>query len=257
MAHGAAGSPFRRRRWNPVEVKRDQVEPARAHVDPNPMPPRSRPEDIDRQHDQWLGATPLSAVLAEEDLSDRFTSYLGREAAFDMSVLQFLAEPPRRRFLSISGFDAQAFDALEALVTAYSVHTRLALIRGRGPGAAASASPEQGSQPAPDTAEYVRPAPVKAPEPVAGRRDPDEVLSETRISRLVLEGRASPGLRQLLARDRQNIFSMSASEFLADNDGEARFRNIPGFEMAEYFELSDLVSPYVELLRYEYLRRTS
>ena len=75
---------------------------------------------------------------------------------------------------------------------------------------------------------------------------PDEILRSMTLAQIVRGTDASAYLRRCVPRN--DLFRMTASEFLEDADGEARFCKVGGINVDDYLELSDLVNAFTVLV---------
>ncbi len=80
-------------------------------------------------------------------------------------------------------------------------------------------------------------------------RLPDELLNSVTLTQVIRSADTSPELRKCVSRSR--LFEMRADEFLADDDGEARFLEVPGLEIEDYLELADLMNAFTILVHQE------
>lgn len=80
-------------------------------------------------------------------------------------------------------------------------------------------------------------------------RTPDELLNVVTLAQVIRCADTSIEL-QSCAR-RSDLFSMCTAEFLADDDGEARFLEVPGLGIEDYLELADLMNAFTVLVHRE------
>jgi hypothetical protein len=78
---------------------------------------------------------------------------------------------------------------------------------------------------------------------------PDEILGTMTLAQIVRGTDASRELRSCLPRS--DLFNMTAEAFLADSDGETRFCQVPGVDVDDYLELSDLINAFTVLVHRE------
>jgi hypothetical protein len=86
-------------------------------------------------------------------------------------------------------------------------------------------------------------------------RPPDIVLGEVTLRQVIRSADTSSELRRCVGRSK--LFDMSASTFLADDDGEARFIRGAGIEPRDYLELADLMNAFTVLVHQEARRESA
>jgi hypothetical protein len=83
-------------------------------------------------------------------------------------------------------------------------------------------------------------------------KDPDQTLRSVTLAQVIRSADTSLELRLCVPRSR--LFSMTAAAFLADDEGEARFRGAPGMETDDFLELADLMNAFTVLVHQETAR---
>lgn len=193
--------------------------------------------DLSRGPDEILETTTLAQIVRGADASLELRRCLTRSDLFAMSAAEFLADADgEARFCQAQGIDVDDYLELADVINAFTVLVHR------------EANHDQLRQAVRDGARTGPLIAAPANEPDVPFPDPDEVLRTTTLAQLVLNAASSTLLRKALRHN--ELFSMSATDFLLDDDAERKFCEQGKMDLKTYLELDHLVNAYTLVLHH-------
>jgi hypothetical protein len=193
--------------------------------------------ELDRKLDELLDRTSLADVIKASDTSEALKLAAQTEAFSLITVSSVFEDFDRGQFPNLNGLTRTHMMELERHLNAYAVRARLADIAGHTP---QSTCIEPRSNASKSCGQV---SPISA-------RTPDEVLSQTTLRELIFWSAGGEALKRRLGSSmRSPLLDTVASEFLADDEAEARYREVLGTR--GFLDVTELVNAYILKLHQE------